>query len=78
MQFLTEAVIISLSGGVIGIITGILIGNTLSFFFHSPFIIPWLWIGIGISRCMVVGLLAGIYPALKASRLNPINALRYE
>jgi putative ABC transport system permease protein len=78
MQFLTEAVIISLSGGMIGIITGILIGNTLSFFFHSPFIIPWLWIGIGISICMVVGLLAGIYPALKASRLNPINALRYE
>ena len=77
-QFLTEAVIISLSGGIIGILTGILIGNSLSLFFHTAFVIPWPWIGIGISICFAVGLMAGIYPALKASRLNPINALRYE
>jgi putative ABC transport system permease protein len=44
----------------------------------TDFLIPWLWILIGFSICLVVGLLAGIYPAIKASKLNPINALRYE
>jgi putative ABC transport system permease protein len=78
MQFLSEAIIISVSGGIIGIVAGILIGNTLSLFFHTAFVIPWVWIGIGISICVAVGLLAGLYPALKASRLNPITALRYE
>lgn len=77
-QFLSEAIIISLKGGVIGILVGIFIGNLLSFAFHSPFVIPWLWIALGITICIAVGLLAGIYPALKASKLNPINALRYE
>jgi putative ABC transport system permease protein len=78
LQFLSEAVIISLSGGIIGIILGILIGNILSLVFSSPFIIPWPWIIVGMSICLFVGLLAGIYPALKAGKLNPINALRYE
>jgi putative ABC transport system permease protein len=78
LQFLSEAIIISLSGGIIGILSGILIGNTISIFFDSPFVIPWMWIGIGLSICLLVGLLAGIYPALKAGKLNPIHALRYE
>ncbi|MBL7753824.1 MAG: ABC transporter permease [Chitinophagaceae bacterium] len=77
-QFLSESVVISLTGGCIGILVGILIGNILSLAFGSAFIIPWGWIALGLSICVVVGLLAGIYPALKAARLNPINALRYE
>ena len=77
-QFLSEAIIISVKGGIIGIVIGILIGNLLSFVFKTAFVIPWLWMGIGITICFVVGLAAGIYPALKASRLNPIIALRYE
>lgn len=77
-QFLSEAVIISLLGGIIGIIVGILIGNILSLVLDSSFIIPWWWISIGVAICFVVGLSAGMYPAIKASKLDPINALRYE
>jgi putative ABC transport system permease protein len=77
-QFLTEALIISLKGGFIGIVVGIVIGNVLTLVLGTSFVIPWMWIGVGLSLCILVGLLAGIYPALKASKLNPINALRYE
>ncbi|NIG53175.1 ABC transporter permease [Chitinophaga sp. Cy-1792] len=78
MQFLYEAIVISLMGGVIGVIAGMLLGNIVSVIFSSPFIIPWLWIMIGVSICAVVGLISGIYPAIKASKLDPIIALRYE
>ena len=78
MQFLSEAIYISLKGGFIGIIVGILIGNLISLLLGTSFLIPWMWILLGISICLVVGLSAGIYPAMKASKLNPINALRYE
>jgi putative ABC transport system permease protein len=78
LQFLVEAVIISVSGGAIGVLVGILIGNSMSLFLHTAFVIPWLWIAVGLSICFFVGLLAGIYPAIKAGKLNPINALRYE
>ena len=77
-QFLTEAIYISIKGGLLGTVLGILSGNLFSIFFDSPFIVPWKWVFLGMGTCFVVGLLSGIYPALKASRLNPINALRYE
>lgn len=78
MQFLTEAILICQLGGVTGIILGILVGNMISFFFQSGFIVPWAWVLGGISFCFIVGILAGIYPAVKASNLDPIDALRYE
>lgn len=77
-QFLTESIIISLMGGIIGIILGILVGNLFALIFHTGFIVPWLWIIFGVSLCAVVGVISGLYPAIKASKLDPIVALRYE
>ena len=77
-QFLLEAVIISLAGAIIGIGCGIALGNLFGVLLQTKFIVPWNWIFYGISICTVVGLAAGIYPALKAGKLNPIEALRYE
>lgn len=77
-QFLSEAILICQIGGVIGVLIGIVIGNLVSMLLSGPFIIPWLWILVGISFCFIVGIAAGIYPAVKASRLDPIESLRYE
>ena len=77
-QFLLEAMIISVLGAVFGIILGILVGNTFSIVLSTGFVVPWNWVLYGIIICSIVGLLAGLYPALKAGRLNPIDALRYE
>jgi putative ABC transport system permease protein len=77
-QFLLESVIISLLGAVFGIILGILLGNIFSMIANTGFVVPWRWVALGIFICTLVGLLAGLYPAYKASKLNPIVALRYE
>ncbi len=77
-QFLLEAIIISLLGAIFGIFLGVLVGNLFSMVLGTGFVIPWAWVIGGIVICSAVGLLAGIYPAVKAGRLNPIEALRYE
>lgn len=77
-QFLTEAIVICQLGGLLGILLGVLIGNLISLAIGGTFIIPWVWIISGITICFIVGLASGIYPAIKASNLDPIEALRYE
>lgn len=77
-QFLTEAVVICQLGGLGGILFGILLGNLVGFGLGTGFIIPWKWMLMSVVVCMVVGLVAGIYPATRASKLNPIDALRFE
>ena len=77
-QFLYEAIVIGQLGGIVGIILGILIGNGVSLAIGTSFIVPWSWIILGVLVCFVVGLLSGVIPARKASRLDPIQALRHE
>lgn len=77
-QFLTEAVIVTQLGGVIGIIFGIVIGNVVALIAGGDFLIPWNWILLSFVVCLFTGLLSGLYPAVKASRLDPIESLRYE
>ncbi|MBC7616050.1 MAG: ABC transporter permease [Pedobacter sp.] len=77
-QFLIEAVVICLIGGALGILLGIGIGNLISFSMGGSFIIPWMFILGGLVLCVGVGILSGYYPAKKASKLDPVEALRYE
>jgi putative ABC transport system permease protein len=77
-QFLFEAVFIGQLGGIFGIILGIIAGNMISLLTGGVFLIPWIWIFSGIAICFIVGLLSGILPAIKASKLDPIESLRYE
>lgn len=78
VQFLFESLIISLLGAFFGIVLGVLVGNLFSLVLGAGFVVPWVWIFFGIIICTMVGLGAGIWPAIKASKLNPIVALRYE
>lgn len=77
-QFLFEAIVICQIGGLGGIVLGIIIGNIVTQFVGGGFIIPWLWMAGGITLCVLVGLASGLYPAIKASKLDPIEALRFE
>jgi putative ABC transport system permease protein len=77
-QFLIEAIVICLIGGAGGIILGMAIGNLIAVQISGQFIVPWLWLFSAILLCTLIGLGSGFYPAKKASKLDPVEALRYE
>ncbi len=78
IQFLLEAVILTLSGGVLGIVLGITVSFFLSHSMGLPFTVSLLSILLSFGVSVLVGIIFGIYPARKASKLEPIEALRYE
>ncbi len=78
MQFLIEAIIICLIGGLVGILLGIIGGNLISFSVGVGFYMPWKWVFTGFTICVFTGLFAGYIPAKQASKLDPIESLRYE
>ncbi len=77
-QFLVEAVVLCLFGGLIGIVLGVAIGNLAGTALNSPALIPIDWVLIGFILCVIIGVSFGTYPAYKAANLDPIEALRYE
>lgn len=77
-QFLIESIVICLLGGFFGILMGIVAANIISFQLSSSFFMPWTWITIGFVVCLVVGLVSGYLPAKRASKLDPIESLRFE
>lgn len=77
-QFLFESIVIGQLGGVFGILFGVIVGNLTAMLMSSPFVIPWLWMFCGVLVCLIVSVASGYLPAVRASKLDPIEALRYE
>lgn len=77
-QFLTEAVVLCEIGGLIGVVAGLIAGNIAARVMNLPMIIPVDWVFLGLLICSAVGIIFGVYPAIKAANLDPIESLRYE
>lgn len=77
-QFLIEAVVLSLIGGIAGVLVGIAGGNVVAVLLNAALVFPWAWAAAGVAVCSAIGIAFGLYPAWKAASLDPIEALRYE
>jgi len=77
-QFLGEALALSLAGGALGIALGLAVASSLATHFHMPSVIHWDVIALAVGFSAAIGVGFGLYPARKASRLDPIDALRFE
>ena len=77
-QFLAEAVFLTSAGGLIGILLGSAIGVGIHLLAGFPVSLPWWSFALGIGFSAAVGIFFGLYPAMRASRLDPIDALRFE
>jgi putative ABC transport system permease protein len=78
MQFLAEAVLVGQIGCAAGLLMGLLFGNVVALLIGCAFTLPWRWLGVAVIICLVVSILSGYLPARRASRLDPIEALRCE
>jgi putative ABC transport system permease protein len=77
-QFLIESVFLSELGAAVGILLGFLVGNVIAVQMNVDMIIPWNWMIIAVVICSGIGIGFGLYPAWRAARLSPVEALRYE
>jgi putative ABC transport system permease protein len=78
LQFLIEAILISLLGGIVGIILGLSFGSIVAIFLQQDPVIPFDWVFYSLQICASMGIIFGLYPAIRASRLNPIDSMRYD
>ncbi len=78
IQFLLEAIFIAQVGAVIGIFFGVAVGNGVGMMLNVKPVMPWFWMSVAVITCAGIGLVFGAYPAWRAAKMDPVDALRFE